>query len=362
MIKEIHLHNFRNYIEERISFDEGINVFLGKNGQGKTNLLEAVYLLGMLSSFRKADAGQMINKGAPFFSVKGLFEGDEATTLAVERDHRGWRHISADGGACRRKTDYIGKIRMVVFSPDEMALIQGSPDGRRRYLDRTFFNLKRRHLSVLKAYNRVLRQRNLLLKRGRCDAKELGAWSERLAKEGAEVVKGRIEMVALLNSELEKRYSFLGEDEASLSYETSGYSLENGSGIEEALLDRLRQVQKEELMRKVTLAGPHRDDVLISMNGVPAKAFSSRGEMRSILLALKVAEVEIYRSLNGADTLILLDDVASELDVERRENLLAYLRAQGEQVLITTTEEENIPHLKASGNRVFRVERGKILH
>ena len=362
MIKEIRLDNFRNYGREEVFFNEGINLFCGRNGQGKTNLLEAVYFLGMLTSFRKAEAAQMIRKGEPCFSITGHFASDSTLTLSVEREQRGWKCISADGNIYRKKLDYLGKVRMVVFSPEEMELIQGSPDGRRRYLDRTYFNIHHNHLKQLKTYRKVLKHRNSLLKGGNFQKQELDAWSERLAHSGARVIKGRLELVRMINERLAKSHPFIGTDRVSLKYLGTCGTREDTERLSADILDGLSKVRKEEYRRGMTLAGPHRDDVEIGINGCVAKNFSSRGEMRSVLLALKTAEMEIYRSVWDENPLILLDDFASELDVERRKTLIDYLRNRGEQVLLTTTEADNIPLLPKEKNNVFHVKDGKILH
>lgn len=362
MIREIHLRNFRNYEEEKVIFNSGINLFCGKNGHGKTNLLEAVYFLATLDSFRKAESAQMIRRGEELLTVKGLFYDGHATTLSVEKDLKGWRKISIDGELYRKKSDYIGRIRMVAFSPDEVALIQGSPEERRRYLDRTFFNVHRSHLKDLNVYRRILRQRNILLKRGGWRSRELDAWSERLARAGAVVIRGRMDLLDMLNSELARDYSFMERVRVSLEYRSTcpvDGSMEN---IEKGILDALRKVRGEEEKRRTTLAGPHRDDVAILIDGHAAKGFSSRGEMRSILLALKSAETELFRKRWGKNPLILLDDVLSELDAGRRKALLGHLRENGKQVLITATEAENIPLPGSEKVGVYRIEKGKVFH
>lgn len=362
MIKELRLKRFRNYCEEKICFNEGINVFLGKNGHGKTNLLEAVYFLGMLSSFRKADLSRMAKEGESSFSIEGFFLDDDASTLYLEKGKSGWSKLAVDGIDYRKKTDYIGRIKMVVFSPDEMELIQGSPDIRRRYIDRTCFNISRRHLRNLKIYRRVLKQRNLLLKRGNALNDELDVWSEKLAEAGARVIEGRRSILKMLNDKLEIAHPFAGSDRIVLNYLGNIEPHEDIKRNEKELLARLLSIRSEERQRRMTLAGPHRDDVEILVNGSVAKGFSSRGEMRSVLLALKAAEVEVYKESGGKKPLILLDDVASELDIERRGLLLDYLRSKGEQVLITTTEAENLPLTENEKMSIFRVEDGRIIH
>ena len=362
MIKEIHLKDFRNYREVHLPFNEEINIFCGRNGEGKTNLLEAVYFLATLSSFRKTKASRMVREGESSFSIAGSFEGIDTGTLSIEKSQNQWRKISADGIDYKKKLDYIGKVCIVVFSPDEMELIQGSPEGRRRYLDRSYFNVNARHLKQIKNYRRILKQRNSLLKGKRINRPELDLWSEKLAHAGARVVKGRLEIIDLLNGKLENNHPFIGSDNVSLGYQDGADTNKSIEEIEKNILDTLLKLRKEEEFRKSTLAGPHRDGVDIYVNNALAKTFSSRGEMRSVLLALKTAEAEVYRSIRREPTLTLLDDVASELDIERRKSLLSFLRQRGEQVLITTTEPENIPFERSSKDSLFMVSNGKIEH
>jgi len=360
MIEELYLRNFRNYGEARLRFSSGINLFCGENGQGKTNLLEAVYLLGMLSSFRKAEAASMVKKGEESFSISGEFAGDAACHLMLEKGTRGWKKISANGNLYRKKLDYLGKVRMVVFSPDEIELIQGSPEGRRRYIDRTCFNTSHHYLKQLKNYRRVLKQRNILLKKGVFRGEEFGAWTERLALAGAKIVMERSGLIERLNRKLSEGHPFLGTDSIELRY--VGNCTGDEMDVSQGLLDGLVSSNNEERYRRTTVSGPHRDDIEISVNGSVAKSFSSRGEMRSVLLALKTAETELYDDTWGESPLILLDDVASELDTGRRSALVSYLREKGNQILMTTTEAENIPLFGNKEDTFFRVSEGKITH
>lgn len=357
MIKALSLSNFRNYGKAEVSFSGGINLFCGENGQGKTNLLEAVYMLGMLSSFRKADPSMMVKKGERSFKISGDFSGAGAGRLLLEKGERGWKSICADGISYRKKLDYLGKVRMVVFSPDEIDLIQGSPEGRRNYLDRTCFNLNHHHLRHLKAYRRVLKHRNNLLKRGVFRGEEYDAWTERLALTGAKVVSGRIEFIDRLNEKLSESHPFLERDRVSLAY--SG-PVCGAKDPERLILEALSASSGEERARRVTVAGPHRDDVEIGVNGIVAKSFSSRGEMRSILLSLKTAETSLYREAWDEAPLILLDDVASELDIGRRKALIEYIRSGDSQVLMTTTEAENIPLFGKGEDTLFMVSHGMV--
>ncbi|MBE9536253.1 MAG: DNA replication/repair protein RecF [Proteobacteria bacterium] len=360
MIEELYLRNFRNYGEARLSFSSGINLFCGENGQGKTNLLEAIYLLGMLSSFRKAEAASMVKKGEETFCISGDFTGDGAYKLLLEKGPRGWEKISANGSLYRKKLDYLGKIRIVVFSPDEIELIQGSPEGRRRYIDRTCFNTSHHYLKQLKNYRRVLKQRNILLKKGIFRGEEFGTWTERLALAGAKIVKERAALIEKLNQKLSEGHPFLGTDSIKLRY--VGTCTGDEMDVSQGLLDKLTSSSHVERCRRTTVSGPHRDDIEISVNGTVAKAFSSRGEMRSVLLALKTAETALYDDIWGESPLILLDDVASELDIGRRSALISFLREKGNQVLMTTTEAENIPLFGNKEDTLFRVSEGKIIH
>ena len=360
MITELCLRNFRNYGEAKLNFSSGINLFCGENGQGKTNILEAVYLLGMLSSFRKVEAASMVKKGEETFSISGEFAGEVSCRLMLEKGLLGWKKISANGSLYRKKLDYLGKVRIVVFSPDEIELIQGSPEGRRRYIDRTCFNTCHHYLKQLKNYRRILRQRNILLKKGVFRGEEFGAWTERLALAGAKIVKERSVIIERLNRKLSESHPFLGTDNIKLRY--VGICTGDEKDVSGVLLDKLAGSKNEERCRRTTVSGPHRDDIEISVNGTVAKSFSSRGEMRSVLLALKTAETALYDDIWGESPLVLLDDVASELDTGRRSALVSFLREKGTQVLMTTTEAENIPLFGNSSDTLFRVSEGKIIH
>lgn len=377
-VKHLSLTYFRNYTRQELDLPARVNILQGDNAQGKTNLLEAIYYLATTKSPLASSGRQLINWAAddeviPHAHVQALFvrAGEERTleiTLVKERDTNGdtekinfRRGIRLDG-VPRRALDVVGTMNVVLFLPEDIALVSGSPGARRRYLDITLCQIDALYCRFLSRYNRVITQRNALLRRireGQAAAAELDYWDEQQARLGAyvlsrrlwaigELEKGADEIQRALTGEQERlalayqssiSKHLLGQHKVSADEETSTASLrdaEDSSPLEELFRRTLQQVRSEEIARAVTIVGPHRDDLRFLVNGIDATIFGSRGQQRTVALALKLSEVELMHRQTGEMPILLLDDVISELD-QRRGRFLIDTISRAQQVLITTT-------------------------
>ena len=354
IIKKIEIRNFRNYREEIIEFDDRINLITGENGQGKTNLIEAINLLSMGKSFRTRREQEMIREGTSGFSVKGFFE-KEGRTHTVEvrffEAERRWKKTYLVGGAEKSSVyDLLGGVYTIVFSPEDLSIVKGSPDARRRFLDREIILLRPLYYHKLKKYKEILKSRNALLKKEEVEPALLSVYDEQLAKAGGELMNLRAAYV----KELEKNSAACaasitdGKETLRISYRASILSEEknqeieadkdtpDASAYERLFYEKLERARPRDLLARITEYGPHRDDLSIAVNGKHLRIYGSQGQQRTAALALRLAEREMILRETGETAILLLDDVMSELDPSRQEKVLSGFSEN--QVFITAAE------------------------
>jgi DNA replication and repair protein RecF len=367
------LHDFRSYPAAELDLEAGPTAFIGANGQGKTNLVEAVDYVSRLDSHRVSGDAPLVRVGADQAVVRVEVKRDDRTALIeVEITPGRANRARVNGAALPRTRDVVGILRTVMFSPDDLALVKGDPSDRRHFLD-ALLTLRTPRLGGVKAdYDRVLKQRNALLKsaRGRqqsVDLSTLDIWDDKLATLGGELVAHRLTLLDDLEPYLTDAYlqvaSEAPEDRRRVkaTYKPSVQLPEGSAGdqgaVREALLAGIADRRRDELERGISLVGPHRDEVVLEIGDLPAKGYSSHGESWSLALALRLASFALLRS-EGDDPVLILDDVFAELDQGRREQL-ATLVGDAEQVLVTAAVADDVP--KALLGRRFRVEGGRVL-
>jgi DNA replication and repair protein RecF len=377
------LHDFRSYADVEVVLEPGATAFLGSNGQGKTNLVEAIDYLSRLSSHRVATDAPLVRAGADQAIVRAAVVREGRTAvLEVELNPGKSNRARVNKSPLPRSRDLIGLVRTVVFSPEDLTLVKGDPADRRRFLDDLLVLRTPRLAGVRADYERILRQRNSLLKtagmaRRGSDNQEsalstLGVWNSHLARVGAEILAERLALVEDLRPYLGNAYATVargaGRDAAEMDYKASVELPDDGPRdrhvLAEAVLAALAERQGDELDRGVSLVGPHRDDLLLTLgNGggdgesrLPVRGYASHGESWSFALALRLASYDLLRS-DGDDPILILDDVFAELDVERRAQL-AELVAGAEQVLVTAAVADDVPE-KLAGVR-FLVGGGEV--
>jgi DNA replication and repair protein RecF len=353
-VRHLGLTDFRSWAHADLDLESGRTVFVGPNGYGKTNLIEALWYSSTLSSHRVATDAALIRAGAQR-SVVSTIVVNEGRELAVDLEITTGRANKArlNRSPVRSTREVLGVLRAVLFSPEDLALVRGEPGERRRYLDE-LASIRRPRVAAVRAdYDRVLRQRTALLKtaggaryRGDQVLDSLDVWDGHLASHGAELIAARVELVNQLNPEVEKAYQLLapGSRAASIRYRSSVDVDGAGEGVafyEAALLDGLARRRDAEIERGVCLVGPHRDELELRLGDHIAKGFASHGESWSMALALRLAAYELLRS-DGTDPVLLLDDVFAELDTSRR-RALAGVAGTAEQVLVTVAVAEDIP-------------------
>ena len=359
-VAHLSLHDFRSYATADVRLDPGVTAFVGRNGQGKTNLVEAVDYLSRLTSHRVATDAPLVRAGCEQAVIRAAVVKDGRTAvLEVEINPGRANRARVNKSVLPRTRELVGLVRTVVFSPEDLSLVKGDPSERRRFLD-DLLVLRTPRLAGLRAdYDRVLKQRNSLLKsmlaarRGRRDddyaASTLAVWDEQLAQHGAELLAARVGLVDDLRPYVGKAYEAVARgasrEDAELEYRASVPLEPDLAG---SFLVALAERRKDELDRGLSLVGPHRDDLLLTLapagssgDKLPVKGYASHGESWSFALALRLAAYNLLRA-DGDDPILVLDDVFAELDSERRAQL-ADLVAGAEQVLVTAAVPEDIP-------------------
>ncbi|ARC55462.1 DNA replication and repair protein RecF [Frondihabitans sp. 762G35] len=384
-VLHLSLTDFRNYASAEVAFARGPNLFVGRNGQGKTNLVESLGYLATLGSHRVSSDAALIRQGADSAIVRARLESAERDLLAEVQINRSSPNRAQINRGAIKPRELPRYFSSVLFAPEDLALVRGEPGGRRRFLDELLVARNPRLSGVLADYERVLRQRNTLLKSARASRvpadklSTLDIWDDRLVALGSEIIASRDALVAALGPRVAESYASVAGDDhrATLSTVVSirggrdGGVRDDDDQIDEGqeplavpeiaplFREALARVRPSELDRGVTLVGPHRDDLFLSLNGLPARGYASHGESWSFALALKLGSAAVLRtdSVTG-DPVIVLDDVFAELDRSRRERL-ADAVADYEQVLITAAVEEDVPERLAA--HTVRISKGTIV-
>jgi DNA replication and repair protein RecF len=332
VIRNIRLNNFRNYEQREFFFEDGITVIIGKNGRGKTNLLEALYFLLSGSSMRTADAKEMVRRGEENALVKGTIIQASAGDPVSIRVTRG---ISSHEGIKNREIKEY--ITAVSFQPDDIWMLKGGPEVRRRYLDEAVSCCKKGYRETLREYQRVLKQRNEALKEARKKGGYDGyvkSWDPLLLRAGMEIVRERVEYVHDMQAEMAEIGKRWGIGELGLRYYTTMGSL---SLDEDALSARLERIREAEIRRGSTLIGPHRDEMVISLGGRSARRECSQGEQKLVAILWRLAQGRLITRKTGRRVLLLMDDCLSELDSVNRRKVVGEV-AMWEQAVLTTTD------------------------
>jgi DNA replication and repair protein RecF len=386
LVKHLALANFRNYSTADVAFSPGVNLLVGPNGQGKTNLVEAIRFMSTLSSHRVAGYLPLIRNAQPevdqaIIRVLANHDGRDAL-LELELNRSTPNRARINKATAPRVRDVLGYVNTVTFAPEDLDIVKKDPSNRRAFIDELLVQVSPRFAGVFSDYDRVLKQRNTLLRTARqtgakgTSLSTLDAWDESLIKFGSEIVAARIALVERMRLLLTEAYqaiaiannephilmksSLLGDVVAEEDDSDSLEHIENSneSEVEQLFRSKLVQIRSRELDRGITMVGPHRDDLVLMLSDLPAKGYASHGESWSFALALRLASINLLRAeTRSGDPVLILDDVFAELDAGRRARL-AELVANNEQVLITAAVGEDVPdELRA---KVFNVFAGEV--
>ena len=374
-LKSLHLRSFRNYADRQIEFTAKKTILVGNNAQGKSNLLEAVELLASLKSHRTSRDRELVLDSADVGQVEATVERAYGTSqLSIKFRKQGRRTVAVNRETLRRQLDFLGLLNAVQFSSLDLDLVRGAPDSRRSWLDGLLIQLEPVYSSILQQYNQVLKQRNALLKKIRAASKEdssesikdyepeLRLWDEQLAAAGSRVTRRRARVLARLAPIAQtwhKRIS--GETELlEINYLPNvEWTEDDPVKVQQAFLSEIKQHRVIERYQGKTMVGTHRDKIEFTINQTPARYYGSQGQQRTLVLALKLAELKLIEEVVGEPPLLLLDDVLAELDPNRQKQLLEVIGDRF-QTIITTTHIDTFDRDWTKDSQILAVEAGKI--
>jgi len=360
-VNNLQLINFRNYSNYNIGFEEGLNFIIGKNAVGKTNIIEAIYFLESGRSHRTGKFQELIKWNEDFSTIKAHIKRlDRELSIEASIVKESGKQLKVNGVVIRAAQVKSRPVLTVIFTPDHLKIVKGSPEHRRAYIDEILTKVRSDYAYWRQQYAKVMRQRNMLLKRisaGRMRKDVIDYWDKQLVEAGLKILVARKNILNNLEGYASNAYKRISEGSTGLSLKYESQLVlegESTDSTEKKYLEELEKKRKLEIERGVTLVGPHRDDIGIFVSDVDLRVYGSQGEQRSAALALKIAELELTSDLVKDRPIFLLDDVMSELDRSRRKALLSQI-SEDVQVIITSTNVEYLEEMNLSRTNVIKV-------
>lgn len=360
ILRDIEITGFRNIIAGKVIFDENLNIVYGANASGKTNFLEAIFFLLTGRSFRNQREAVLINNDREFCRIVGRIGGASGEVLIeIAMERSGGKHIKIDGSRIERLSDLLKCSAVISVTPEDIEIISGPPEHRRRFMDALLSHCYPSYLAALILYNKALRQKNSLLRDSTSpDRVQMKVWNRQLAEYGGNIYGKRKDFVKYLSNEVTKFNEKISSGER-VSFE---YRTNYGSPGGEDRTEALRRVIDGEIEREIrirrSVIGPHRDDLEVFIEGVPIRDFGSRGQQRCTMLSMKLASLEFMESMKGEKPLLLLDEAVSELDLTRSGNLINLSKSVGQVIMASSKGIEKLS--EARGEKKFLIENGKI--
>lgn len=357
-IKEIELKDFRNYESLSVKFNKNVNLFLGPNAQGKTNLLESLYITSMGKSFRTGKDREMIRFGKEFFRVKITACKEDELIIEIAVNREGKKGIKIDGVKASKSSQLLENIYMVIFSPEDLRIVKDEPEKRRKFMDRELCQIRPSYYVSLNQYKKTLMQRNAYLKEQNLDPIILDIWDRKLSEYGSKIILHRdafVKKINIISSSIHEEITN-HKEKIKVIYEPSIKPCDN---LQEVFYEELKTSRPLDIRKRTTGLGPHKDDLKLLANEIDIRHFGSQGQQRTAALSLKLSEINLIKEETGENPILLLDDVLSELDQERQNYLINSLSET--QIFITSTElskevEKNLGNIK-----YFFIEKGNIV-
>jgi len=368
-LKQLHLRRFRNYQQQKVDFQAPKNILVGENAQGKSNLLEAVQLLTTLRSHRVSRDRDLVMDGEQMAEIQAMCDRAlSSVDLTIKLRCESRRSLLVNGINVPRQADFLGQVNAVLFSSLDLDLVRGSPEYRRSWLDSVLVQLEPIYASLLQQYNQILRQRNALLKSIRqghqiYERSLMSLWDEQLVTNGTHILRRRSRLIQRLQPLAAKWHQKISGnlEILEIAYQAK-FEFEQNFAVEQihqAFWAKIEQRQLAESQQGTSLVGPHRDDLSLTINSTAAKEYGSQGQQRTLVLALKLAELELIEAVIGEPPLLLLDDVLAELDLSRQNRLLNAI-SERVQTIVTTTHLGAFDPKWLDSAQIFQVEQGKV--
>ncbi|WP_121971157.1 DNA replication/repair protein RecF [Leptolyngbya sp. BC1307] len=369
-LQHLHLQHFRNYHSQSVAFEASKTILLGDNAQGKSNLLEAVELLATLKSHRTSRDRDLVQEGATTGHIKAQLKRDLGIAeLNLVLRNGGRRAVLLNGETLKRQQDFLGNLNAVQFSSLDLDLVRGGPSERRSWIDTLLTQLEPVYAYILQQYNQVLKQRNALIKQQTADSDDLpdpnqmALWDAQLAAAGTRVSRRRSRVIQRLAPLAQSWHRAISGDAENLTvaYQPNvPLAADDPESVQQAFLEKIQSRAVAEYHQRTSLVGPHRDDIEFVINQTPARQYGSQGQQRTLVLALKLAELELIESVIGEPPLLLLDDVLAELDLKRQNQLLETIQDRF-QTLITTTHLGAFDAQWLKASQILTVHQGRLL-
>lgn len=360
-IEKIELNNFRNYDNLKIEFNRNVNLILGNNAQGKTNLLESIYITSMGKSFRTSKDLDLIKfeKEKAIIKIEAKKEYiNNRIEIIINRDSK--KYIKKDGINLKKSSELMENVLVVIFSPEDLKIVKDEPEKRRKFIDRELCQIMPLYYDSLSNYKKTLIQRNMYLKEKNIDLSILDLWDCQLAKYGSKIIIIRDKFIKKIDKYSNKIHGSItnGKENLTLKYKPNLKKIDDLSEMESFYYDQLKENYRNDYRSRTTTIGPHKDDMNFYVNNINIRNFGSQGQQRTCALSLKLAELNLIKEETGEDAILLLDDVMSELDINRQEFLIKTLK--NNQLFITTTDIDEKLKNSFPDAEIIYVENGKI--
>ena len=362
-INKLYLRNFRNYLDLEIDFNDKLNIIIGNNAQGKTNILEAIYFLSITKSFLSVNEKTLIFRDKEFSLIKGdVVNNNFNKKLSILINDNG-KKIEVNQKIIKRNIDYLGNLRVIIFSPDDIRLLKDSPGNRRRFLNIELSQLYDKYVKYLSEFNIILKQRNeylKIIKNGNFNEEYFSILNNKYVDLAVEIYIYRNNFINKINEYITDKYYFISGDNNLVVKYISDTSISNRIDMKNSLLNRLIDNKNREVMYGNTMIGPHKDNFCFYLNESNLSLYGSQGQLKMAVLALKLAEIDVFRSITGETPVLLLDDIFSELDIEKRNKLIKFLN-DDVQTIMTTTDLSEIDNELVKIANIYKIANGTII-
>ncbi len=361
-LKEIELKNYRNYSNLKLKFNKKINIFIGNNAQGKTNILESIYFLSITKSHRTTKENFIIKNNEEFLKVSGKVKKNSSLSSKYEiiLNSKG-KKVSINDNPIKKISDYLSNINVIMFCPDDLEIIKGTPSDRRYFLNIEIGQLYNNYIKCIYKYNKILKSRNDYLKNNKnFDRVYFNVLTEELIKENIKIIKYRDEYIKEINKYIKKiYYGLTKKDNIYVKYETF-IEVDTQENMYKKIKEKFDKSFENELFQKVTLHGAHKDDFSVYIDNIKINNYGSQGQHRIAILAIKLSEVEIFKNIKEVNPILLLDDIFSELDKNKKNNIIQYIN-NDLQVFITSTDLKNVSRKLLKEADIFKVDNAKVV-
>ena len=363
-ISKLHLKKFRNYDSLEINFNDKLNIIIGNNAQGKTNILESIYFLSITKSFLSVGDKNIMKKGEKFSSVDGMIiDNNKNKKLSILVNENGKR-LKVNDKEIKKHSDYIGNLKVIVFSPDNVRILKDGPSNRRRFLNIEISQLYGKYINLLNEFNIILKQRNeylKIIKNGNFNRSYLDILNEKFVELSIQIYKYRDGFINEINKYIGDVYKIMSDTDGLYIKYITNIKISDVDDMREQLIQKLEASYDKELLYGSTLIGPHRDDFSFHLEDNNLSLYGSQGQIKMAVLSLKLAEIDTFSNICGDNPILLLDDLFSELDIEKRNRIINYLN-KDIQTILTTTDLDNIDLEYIKDSYIYKIENGKIIY